>query len=84
MLPLGETPAAPSPPRRPARSPLRMTLGLGALLGSLAEAVGVAFASAVSVVFYFDIRCRKEAFDLEHLAGLVEDEATPTLPAPIG
>jgi len=58
--------------------------GLGALLGALAEAVGVAFASAVSVVFYFDIRCRKEAFDLEHLARLVEDEAAPTLPAPIG
>ncbi len=58
--------------------------GLGALLGSLAEAVGVAFASAVSVVFYFDIRCRKEAFDLEHLARLVEDDAAPNLPAPIG
>ena len=57
---------------------------LGALLGSLAEAVGVAFASAVSVVFYFDIRCRKESFDLEHLARLVEADAAPTVPAPIG
>jgi len=24
------------------------------------------------VVMYFDIRCRKEAFDLEHLASLVD------------
>ena len=39
--------------------------------------------SAVIVVLYFDIRCREEAFDLEHLAGLVEEEAAGA-PAPIG
>jgi hypothetical protein len=42
-------------------------------LGSaLAQAVAFAYYSAVSVVFYFEIRARKEAFDLEHLARLVE------------
>jgi hypothetical protein len=53
-------------------------LALGAVpalesLGSaLAQALAFAYYSAVLVVFYFEIRARKEAFDLEHLARLVE------------
>ena len=34
------------------------------------------------VLLYFDIRCRKEAFDLEHLSQLVAGSEAP--PAPIG
>ena len=56
---------------------------VGPVLEALAQAVGYAFMSAVIVVLYFDIRCREEAFDLEHLAGLVEEEAAGA-PAPIG
>ena len=39
--------------------------------GALAQAMNNAFVAAVEVVLYFDIRCRKEAFDLEHLARVV-------------
>jgi hypothetical protein len=50
-----------------------------AFVGSaLAQAVGFAFSSAVLVVLYFEIRARKEAFDLEHLARLVEGGAAPS------
>jgi hypothetical protein len=45
---------------------------LGPLASGLAQAVAVAYSSVVLVLLYFDIRCRKEAFDLEHLARLVE------------
>ena len=45
---------------------------LGPLASGLAQGVGVAYSSVVLVLLYFDIRCRKEAFDLEHLARLVE------------
>ncbi|PYN71415.1 MAG: hypothetical protein DMD97_27695 [Candidatus Rokuibacteriota bacterium] len=44
---------------------------LGPIGEGVARAAGVAYTSAVAVVLYFDIRCRKEAFDLEHLARLV-------------
>ncbi len=56
---------------------------VGTVVDALAQSVGYAFLSAVLVVLYFDIRCRKESFDLEHLASLVEEEATGA-PAPIG
>lgn len=56
---------------------------LGPVLEAVGQSVGYAFMSAVLVVFYFDVRCRQEAFDLEHLARLVEEEAGVT-PAPIG
>ena len=40
------------------------------------------FSNAVLVVFYFDVRCRREGFDLEHLATLVEQrDSTPAAPA---
>jgi len=45
---------------------------VGLLLWGAAQALGYAFGVAASVVLYFDIRCRKEAFDVEHLARLVE------------
>ncbi len=44
---------------------------LGPIGEGVARAAGVAYTSAVAVVLYFDVRCRKEAFDLEHLARLV-------------
>lgn len=48
---------------------------LGAVLQGLASAITGAFTGAVFIVFYFDIRCRKEAFDVEHLARLVHGSA---------
>ena len=39
------------------------------------------FFAAIIVVFYFDVRCRREAFDLEHLAQLVEQRDAAPLPA---
>jgi len=41
-----------------------------------------AFLYAVIVVFYFDVRCRREAFDLEHLAQLVEQRSGAPAAAP--
>ena len=43
----------------------------------LAEAVGVAYGSTVAVVLYFDVRVRREAFDLAHLAHDIERVETP-------
>jgi hypothetical protein len=45
---------------------------LGPVVQGVARSIGVAYSSVVLVLLYFDIRCRKEAFDLEHLAQLVE------------
>jgi hypothetical protein len=52
--------------------------GLG---GGLVSSLTFAYLSAVSVVLYFDIRCRKEAFELEHLARLVGEHGSPASPA---
>jgi len=54
---------------------------LGGLANGLASAVTGAFASVALVVLYFDIRCRKEAFDIQHLARLVQAsaEASPAV-----
>src|SRR5207249_5835600 len=64
---------------------VQMALGRVPVLGpigiGLARAAGVAYTSAVLVLLYFDIRCRKEAFDLEHLAQLVAREPL-AVPAP--
>lgn len=46
--------------------------------GIASTIVGMAvlgFLTAINVVFYFDVRCRRDAFDLEHLAQLVEQRA---------
>jgi len=45
---------------------------VGVVVSGVVQAIGAAFQSAFLVLLYFDIRCRKEAFDLEHLAQLVE------------
>jgi len=50
------------------------------VIDSLVQAVLSAYMSAALVVLYFDIRCRKEAFDLEHLAGRVGDAEPRTAP----
>jgi uncharacterized protein (DUF697 family) len=56
---------------------------VGPVASGLTEAVTTAYTSAVLVVLYFDIRCRKEAFDLEHLARLVAAGAEPIAPAAV-
>jgi len=65
---------------------LQLILGLvpylGTLAGSVAQAIGAVYTSAIAVVLYFDIRCRKEAFDLQHLAELVQQRAGGAPPAP--
>lgn len=53
---------------------------VASLASVLVQTAGFAFLCTLSVVLYFDIRCRKEAFDLEHLANLVEQRAA--IPAP--
>lgn len=65
---------------------LQMALGaipfLGPIASGMAQAAGAAYTSAITVVLYFDIRCRKEAFDLEHLARVVQEKtATEALVA---
>jgi hypothetical protein len=50
----------------------------GEVASGLAAAVGSAFAAAVLVVLYFEIRCRKEGFEIEHLARLVQAGSGPS------
>lgn len=45
---------------------------VGVFVWGAVQAVAYAFAFAATVVLYFDIRCRLEAFDLEHLARTVQ------------
>jgi hypothetical protein len=55
---------------------------LGAVATGLAGSVTSAFAAAVFVALYFDIRCRKEAFEIEHLARMVQQGAeAPPIPS---
>ena len=54
---------------------------LGAVANALVQSVGLAFYTGVGIVLYFDLRCRKENFDVEHLAQLVEGQGRPE---PIG
>ena len=69
---------------------LQLALGYVPVVGSaaagVAQAAGTAYTAAVLVVLYFDIRCRKEAFDLEHLAMLVTraSDAAPALATSTG
>lgn len=44
---------------------------LAAIASGLAQGLGMAFTSALAVIFYVDLRCRKEAFDIDHLAASV-------------
>jgi hypothetical protein len=54
----------------------QMLIGLipvfGLLIWAAFQAVGFAFTTAVTVVLYFDLRCRAENYDLELLAEQVE------------
>jgi len=45
---------------------------LHAIATGITASIASAFGAAALVVLYFDIRCQKEAFDLEHLARVVE------------
>ena len=45
---------------------------LGLLVWAVFQAIGFAFTTAVTVVLYFDLRCRAENYDLELLAEQVE------------
>ena len=45
---------------------------LGVLVWATLQAVGFAFSTAVTVVLYFDLRCRVENYDIELLAQQVE------------
>ena len=45
---------------------------VGSIVAGIVQGAANAFGTAALVVLYFDIRCRKEAFDLEHLAQQVE------------
>ena len=45
---------------------------VGALIWGAVQAVCQAYLFATAVVVYFDMRCRTESFDLEHLAQMVE------------
>lgn len=47
----------------------------GAVAVGIVRSAGGAFTTAVLVVIYFEVRSRKESFDLEHLAQLVERQA---------
>jgi len=47
----------------------------GSVVAGIVQGAANAFGTAALVVLYFDIRCRKEAFDLEHLAQQVESGA---------
>jgi len=44
---------------------------------AMAQSAGTAFASAVFVAFYFDLRARSEAFDLERLAATAPAPRSP-------
>ena len=45
---------------------------LGPLGAALVRGVTAAYAAAATMVLYFEIRCRKEGFDIEHLAERAE------------
>ncbi len=45
---------------------------LGYPLSALAQAIGLAYSIAVTVLFYFDVRCRSESYDLQLLAAAVQ------------
>jgi hypothetical protein len=49
---------------------------LGPVSAGVVQAASFAYTSCLSVLLYFDIRCRKEAFELDHLARLVEARAS--------
>ena len=55
---------------------------LGTIGAAAAQAVYLAYLAVVLVLLYFDVRCRQEDFDLQHMAELVEQRAIPALTDP--
>lgn len=53
---------------------------VGALVWGAVQALCQAYLYTTSVVAYFDVRCRTESFDLEHLAQLVEGSEPSAVP----
>jgi hypothetical protein len=54
---------------------------LGTVVVELVDIVGITYGATVSTLLYFDIRCRRESFDLEHLARLVYAGGSPPPPS---
>lgn len=54
---------------------------LGAVIWGAVQSLAQAYLYTTTVIAYFDIRCRLESFDLEHLAQLVEGNAPSPAPA---
>jgi hypothetical protein len=52
----------------------------GAIIWGAVQAACQAYLFATAVVVYFDIRCRTESFDLEHLAQMVEGRSPSAVP----
>ena len=53
---------------------------VGAVVWGIVQALCQAYLYATTIVAYFDVRCRLESFDLEHLAQLVEGEGVGAMP----
>jgi hypothetical protein len=53
---------------------------IGPLLVGIVQGIGGAFVAVVLVVYYFDLRCRKEDFDLTILAQQVGHDGAHELP----
>lgn len=54
---------------------------LGGFAQGIMQSVSSSFAATMLVVMYFDLRCRKEQFDIEHLASIVSAPALESAPA---
>ncbi len=57
---------------------------VGAVVWGIVQALCQAYLYTTTIVAYFDVRCRVESFDLEHLAQLVEGEGVGAVPHPPG
>jgi hypothetical protein len=55
--------------------------GVQPAVNAVGGATAGAYVAALQVVFYYDVRCRTEAFDIEHLARLVESSEAAGTPA---
>jgi len=51
---------------------------VGSIASAIAQSASLIYYTAVSVVLYFDLRCRKENFDIEMLAQAVEAADAPS------
>ena len=64
---------------------VQLTVGVlpvvGPLTAGIAQSISLAFTTSVAVVLYFDIRCRKEQFDVHHLAAQVSGPVAARAPS---